>query len=234
MTLQIAIADQELFACEHLRALLLEHQDVEVLCAAQSTSALLEGLQGRRADALFLDLDHPDAISMPMLAPVLSDRPSLVFLTAHGQYSQNAGDFTALDYLLKPFQPEHLDESLRRVRAKTLPPVRYAEKLALPMGRRTEIVPVEEIDYLRAHANYVAVHVGPREFVLRSTMADMQAQLDPQSFLRVHRSFIVRTAAITQLRAIDSGRYRIGLGTGQHIQSGRSARQLIRAQLGLN
>lgn len=110
----------------------------------------------------------------------------------------------------------------------------YLQKMAVPIGRRVEIVLVSEIDYLRSHANYVSLHVGSREFVLRATLASVQAQLDPARFLRVHRCCLVQLEAIAQLEAIDSGRYRLNLRSGAQVLAGRAVKQTLRLRLCIN
>jgi DNA-binding LytR/AlgR family response regulator len=110
----------------------------------------------------------------------------------------------------------------------------YLQKIALPIGRRVEIVSVHEIDYLRSHANYVSLHVGSREFVLRATLASVQAQLDPARFLRVHRCCLVQLEAIARLEAIDSGRYRLNLRSGAQVLAGRAAKHTLRIRLGIS
>lgn len=90
------------------------------------------------------------------------------------------------------------------------------------------MVPVESIDCVVAQLNYVELHVGPERLVLRETMAAMESQLDPRDFARIHRSRIVRIAAVTEIETQESGQYVLRLASGTRLSSGPAYRERIR------
>jgi two-component system, LytTR family, response regulator len=233
MTISVAIADNHVLSRLHLQSMLSGFDDVDVLCASPSSLMLANELGNRAVDALYLDMDQQEDDHAELLAEFPGSTPAIVYVSAHAQYTTRAAKVPAVDYLLKPYAPERVSESLRRVRARTVLPRRYPDRLALPIGRRTELVAVTDIDYLSAHANYVCVHVGKREFVLRESMAAMQAKLDPYAFLRVHRSCLVRVDSISELESIASGRHLLRLRSGASVEAGRGARDALRCRLGI-
>jgi two-component system, LytTR family, response regulator len=117
--------------------------------------------------------------------------------------------------------------------APPAPPREYPARLAVPIGSRLRFVATEEIDYIAAAANYAEIHVGGHAFVLRETMAGLEARLDPRAFLRIHRSRIVRLAAIEDIEPLASGQYVVRLKSGLRLTSGRSYRALLQKALGL-
>ena len=108
-----------------------------------------------------------------------------------------------------------------------------SRRLALPIGRRMQMVELDELDCAIAQANYVELKVGTRSFVLRDTIGGFHARLDPRQFLRIHRSAIVRIGAIREVEPMASGRYRVSLHSGLRLVCGRSYREAFRAALGL-
>jgi two-component system, LytTR family, response regulator len=113
------------------------------------------------------------------------------------------------------------------------PPREYPTRIAIPMGSRFRFITTEDIDYITAAANYAEIHVGGHAFVLRETMTSLEGRLDPRSFLRIHRSRIVRLATIEDIEPLASGQYVVRLKNGVRLTSGRSYRQLLQKALGV-
>ena len=239
----VAVVDDEPLARMRLQRLLAHFEDVELVLCVSDSGALMQAITAQPVDLLFIDIEMPELDGFSAFSRLPEPRPLLVFVTAHADYASRAFDVRAVDYLLKPVTLDRIGESLQRVRlaraaqaalaSAALPTVRYAESLALPMGRRTELVDTQSIDYLQAQANYVSVFVGEREFVLRSTLGALIEQLDPAQFLRIHRSCLVRLGAVQAVTGLSSGRYQLRLHSGKIVLAGRSARQQLRLYLGL-
>lgn len=237
--LRVVIADDEPLARLRLRRLLAAMSGVEVVAECASGIEVMQLLPDCPCDLLFLDVQMPGADGFQTLEHATARPRAVVFVTAHAEHAVRAFDVQAVDYLLKPICAERLQQALERVLralaagANVVVPAAVPRRLALPVGKRMQMVELDELDCALAQANYVELRVGERSFVLRETISGFHARLDPQRFLRIHRSAIVRIDAIREIEPLASGRYRINLHGGQRLVSGRSYREALRVALGL-
>lgn len=239
--LRVALVDDEPLARARIRRLLADDPEVVVVGECDSVEALRQLVQETRVDALFLDIEMPEADGFSVVSVLPEPRPQIVFVTAYSEYAAQAFDIEATDYLVKPIAQARLADAVARLRARrpaatpspALPPTAYPERLPLPIGRRIQLVEVSAIDRVLAQANYLEVRSGGRSFVMRRSLASLEKQLNPARFIRVHRSHIVRVDAVTQIEAQPFGRYRLTLKDGSRLHSGRSHRTRVRAAFGL-
>ncbi len=237
--LRVVIADDEPLARLRLRRLLGTIPGLDVVAECASGIEVMQLLPDCPCDLLFLDIQMPGADGFQALEHVVARPRAVVFVTAHAEHAVRAFDVQAVDYLLKPISAERLLQALERVQrllaneAAIIAAPAIPRRLALPIGRRMQMVELDELDCALAQANYVELKVGARTFVLRDTISGFHARLDPQRFLRIHRSAIVRIDAIREIEPLASGRYRVNLHGGQRLVSGRSYRDALRAALGL-
>ena len=237
--LRVVIADDEPLARLRLRRLLGTIPGLEVVAECASGIEVMQLLPDCPCDLLFLDIQMPGADGFQALEHVVARPRAVVFVTAHAEHAVRAFDVQAVDYLLKPISADRLLQALERVQralaseAAIIATPAIPRRLALPIGRRMQMVELDELDCALAQANYVELKVGARTFVLRETISGFHARLDPQRFLRIHRSAIVRIDAIREIEPLASGRYRVNLHSGQRLVSGRSYRDALRAALGL-
>ena len=237
--LRVVIADDEPLARLRLRRLLGTIPGLEVVAECASGIEVMQLLPDCPCDLLFLDIQMPGADGFQALEHVVARPRAVVFVTAHAEHAVRAFDVQAVDYLLKPISADRLLQALERVQralaseAAIIATPAIPRRLALPIGRRMQMVELDELDCALAQANYVELKVGARTFVLRDTISGFHARLDPQRFLRIHRSAIVRIDAIREIEPLASGRYRVNLHSGQRLVSGRSYRDALRAALGL-
>jgi two-component system LytT family response regulator len=176
--------------------------------------------------------------------------PALIFVTAHDQYAIRAFEIAAVDYLLKPVSEERFSVAFERASARLqraphgdgtrqvlamleaiANPARQVERLAIRSGERTFFVPVDDVDRIEALQNYVQVHVGASTHMLHVPMNTIEAVLDPERFLRIHRSHIVNVRRIAQLWSVAHGQYVVELKSGERLQSGRTYGERIRRAL---
>ena len=238
-TLRVVIADDEPLARLRLRRLLGAMQGMEIVAECASGIEVMQLLPDCACDLLLLDICMPGADGFQALEHVVARPRAVVFTTAYAEHAVRAFDVAATDYLLKPVSAERLQQAIERVLERLAgdAPVAvspaYPRRLALPIGRRMQLVDLDELDCALAQANYIELKAGGRSFVLRETMQAFQARLDPARFLRIHRSTIVRLDAIREVEPLPSGRYRIGLHNGLRLVSGRSHREQVRLALGL-
>jgi two-component system LytT family response regulator len=253
--LRAVIADDEPLARARLRRLLGHEPDVDVIAECATGREAADAMRRTRPDVLFLDVQMPDVDGFGALNQVPpAERPWIVFVTAYATHAVRAFEEQALDYLLKPISAERLHDAVGRVRqrlvesahataagttATTAPhahpvaPREYPARLAVPIGSRLRFIAAEDIDYITAAANYAEIHAGGHTFALRETMTSLEARLDPRSFLRIHRSRIVRLAVIEDIEPLVSGQYVVRLKNGVRLTSGRSYRQLLQKALGI-
>lgn len=239
-TLRVVIADDEPLARLRLRRLLGGMPDIEVVAECASGIEVMQLLPDCPCDLLFLDIQMPGVDGFQALEHVTLRPRAVVFVTAYAEHAVRAFDVQAVDYLLKPISAERLEQAVTRVRHALAgnAPVAVSSplprRLALPIGRRMQMVELDELDCAIAQANYVELKVGARSFVLRETISGFHARLDPQRFLRIHRSAIVRIDAIREVEPLASGRYRVNLHCGLRLICGRSYREALRCVLGLD
>lgn len=254
MTIRAAIVDDEPLARDGLLVLLEAEPAVEITGVYGGGREAVEGLRRNPPDLLFLDVQMPEVDGFAVIEAVGSERiPAVIFVTAYDRYALRAFEAHALDYLLKPVDEDrfaaavarartrirqaHADDLGRRLRAlldeRTSPttPTAGANRLAIKDGGRIVFVDVGDVDYLEAAGNYVVVHAGGRTYMQRSTMAEMEALLDPEHFQRIHRSTIVNVRRIRELHPVHHGEYDVVLADGTVLKLARGYRDRLEALL---
>jgi two-component system, LytTR family, response regulator len=243
------IVDDEPLAREGVRLHLEEHPDFEVVGECGSGEEAVTRIEAETPDLVFLDVQMPGLDGFGVLESIGSngDRmPAVVFVTAYDQFALRAFEAHALDYLLKPFEAERFGKALERVRSqlrsRTDTPVderlrsllaslgakeSYLERMVARTGGKILILRVDDVDWVEAAANYVRVHIGPKQFLVRETMTNLETRLDPERFLRIHRSIIVRKDRIKELEPLFQGDYSVVLHDGTRLTSSRGYRDKI-------
>ena len=250
--IRAVIVDDEPPARRRIRALLAGELDVEVIAECRDGHEAFTVIAAAQPDLVFLDVQMPEvdglAVARGIGRKAGGELPLVVFTTAHSQFAVPAFDVDAADYLLKPFDPDRFRAAVARVRERLgeirrrgadLPePVApasgtYLDRVPVRIGARICLVPVEEIDYCEVEANYVRIHAGGHSYLVRETLAGMEAKLDPVRFLRIHRSLIVQTARVESLEPLFHGDYLVRLRSGARLTSGRTYRARLHQALHL-
>ena len=248
MRLKVLIVDDEPLAREGLRRLVTADPDVETVREARNGREAVLSIREQKPDVLLLDVQMPRMDGFGVVEAVGADRmPEVIFVTAHDKYAIQAFEINAVDYVLKPVTEERFttafarakrrltaapaDETARQIRAAldaiAHPPHRL-ERLAVRQGDRTVLVPVDEVDWVEALQNYVRVHAGQSTYVLHVPLSALEAALDPERFVRIHRSHIVNVRRIRQLWPFAHGQYLVELTSGQRLPTGRTYGEKIR------
>jgi len=247
------VADDEPIARARVVSLLRAETDIELVreCAtgAEARAAIEQG----DLDLLFLDIQMPEVTGIDLARTIQTHgEPAVVFVTAYDQYALRAFEVHALDYLLKPFSSDrfraalgHAREHLAKRRANTdaLPAgVGEQPRDAHANGRRNRLmvksagrihfVRTSDIDWCEAAGNYVRMHVGHQEHLVRDTMGHLESQLDGQQFMRIHRSTIVNVDRIQEMQSSFNGEYVVLLRNGTRLTLSRGYRDAIHARLG--
>jgi two-component system, LytTR family, response regulator len=251
MGLKVLIVDDEPLAREGLKLLLGRQPGVDAIAEARNGREAIALIRERQPDLVLLDVQMPRMDGFAVVHAVGPERmPAVIFVTAHDQYAIRAFEIAALDYLLKPVTEERFalaferassrirvqppDDTARQVIAMLdtiASPPRRLTRFAVRSGERTIFVPVEDADRIEAFQNYVRLHAGETTHLLHVPMNTVESVLDPERFLRIHRSHIVNIQRIAQLWSMAHGQYLIELRSGLRLQSGRTYGDKIRRVL---
>jgi two-component system, LytTR family, response regulator len=222
------IVDDEPLARRGIRLRLAEHPDIEVAGEAEDGPAAVRMITALLPDLVFLDVQMPGMNGFDVLAEVAEIHlPVIVFVTAYDQYAVNAFEVRALDYLLKPFTKDRFDEALRRARGELADGARpaaelLATRLTVRKGDRYLLVKIDDVDWLEAAGNYVEVHARGAEYLIRATLASLEKRLDPQRFVRIHRSAIVNADRVAEIRSDAHGDFDVTLAGGKVLRMTRN------------
>jgi two-component system LytT family response regulator len=221
------IADDEPPARRKLVRLLSRHADVSVLGESSTGLETVTLLRESSPDVLFLDVQMPGLDGFQVLEALGELRDtSVVFVTAFDEYAVRAFEVQALDYLLKPATEERLAKVLDRVRSRSHPaepaePRRFWKRVLVRGPRVTQFLDVSSIDWIEADRNYVVLHCGPAEHLVRATIESFVAGLDPADFARINRSTAVNLNRVRELQPWTHGEYRVVLEGGQELSWSR-------------
>lgn len=234
--IRVLIVDDEPLAVERLQILCARIQGVELAGTASDGAAALRLIPALRPDLLLLDIAMPglDGLAVARTLEAQPVRPAVVFATAFDQHAVAAFDVSAVDYLLKPVAQERLERAIARVRAflgtvgdppaggGTRPGSSWVQEFWVP--HRDEIIRVlaREIELIEAERDYMRLHVGPRSYLLHHTITELERRLDPEQFVRLHRSTIVRRDCIAGFRHDGEGVWQAELKDGRLVRIGRS------------
>lgn len=249
MPLTTLIVDDEPLARQGLRMLLSQDPDITSIHEARDGKEAVKSILKMRPDLVFLDVQMPEMDGFSVLKEVgVEQMPAVVFVTAHDRYAIQAFEINAIDYLLKPVTEDRFTQALGRAKSRLqshsggdtsrqiigllqtiASPQRYLKRLAVRSAGKTVFVDVEEIDWIEAAENYVQLHTSRARHLLHVPMNTLEKSLDPEVFLRVHRSIIVRVGRIKELQPGPHGDYVIILQNEVRLRSGRSYNEKLKA-----
>ena len=242
------VADDEVLARQKLRQLLREESDLEIVGECASAAEIIQLVSTMKPELLFLDICMPDMDGFDVVG-ALSARhagplPHIIFTTAADQYAVRAFEIHAVDYLLKPFTQERLRSAVQRVRqrikANLAVPEKsvlesaedsYASRIVFKSRGRILFLSVEDIRWIAAEENYVRISTIGESHLLRETMTSLESRLNPQIFLRVHRSAIVNLQYVREVKNEADGDATVILTSGEKIGMSRSYRSNIQRLL---
>jgi two-component system, LytTR family, response regulator len=240
------IVDDEPLARRGIRAQ-LEESDFEIVSECRNGLEAVTAIQKEAPDLVFLDVQMPELDGFGVLEALGPEcLPAIIFVTAYDRYALQAFEVHALDYILKPIDPERFTRTLERARLqieqKDIRELnrrlqnllddlkvgsKYAERLVIKGGGRIVFLNVSEIDWIEAADNYVRLHTGRESHLMRETLSNLEKRLDPIRFARVHRSTIVNVQRIKELHPLFRGEYEIVLKDGTRVSSGRNYRDRL-------
>ena len=252
------IVDDEPLARRNLRLLLEQDPQIEIIGECRNGKEAVKAIETSRPDLIFLDIQMPEMDGFDVVEQVGTELlQAIVFVTAFDQYALKAFEVHALDYLLKPYDDVRFQQALQRAKSqietreitkvskrlialleeresrketasRTRP---YLTRLMIKLANRVVLLKVDDIDWIEADGNYAKLHVGNKAHLLREKMLDLEAQLDPQKFVRIHRSIIVNLERIKELHPHFNGDYIVVLEDGRQLKLSRSRRENLEARL---
>jgi len=245
------IVDDEPLARRNLRLLLEKDPQIEIVDECRNGREAVKAINSLSPDLIFLDIQMPEMDGFDVLERVgMEHLQAIIFVTAFDRYALKAFDVHALDYLLKPFDDERFEHALARAksqieareinrlskrllalleeresqRKESSEQQNYLTRLMIKVSGRVVLLKVNEIDFIEADGNYAKLHVGRKAHLLREKMHDLEGRLDPERFVRIHRSVIVNLDRIKEMHPHFNGDYIVVLEDGRQLRLSRTRR----------
>lgn len=245
MKIHILIADDEAPARRKLTTFLQGEKAVAKITEAGDGEEAIRLIKLQKPDLVLLDIQMPGKTGFEVIETIGVDQmPPVVFVTAYDEFALQAFTVHAVDYLLKPFDRERFQIALHRVieqielqqsqsnilgklLQEVQPKQTYLERLMVNVASRFILVPVSEILYLKADDKYIEVHTTNKKYLIRNTLNDLEAKLNPAQFARINRSIIVRLNSIQELSPRSHGDYWVELKNGVRLVLSRRYRENV-------
>lgn len=230
------VVDDEPLARSNVVLLLRKDPEIEIIGECGSALEGLEEIRTRHPDLVFLDVRMPEYDGFDVIEMLGRDAPpAIVFVTAYDQYALKAFDTGALDYLLKPFSNARfvraLERAKERIARRGSSPAKL-DRLTIKSAGRVLFLPAADIDWIEAADYYASLHVGAKIHLVRRSMNELESDLDPTRFCRIHRSTIVNLERVRELRFDSDGDYELVLAEGVRLRLSRRYRKEVQARLG--
>lgn len=246
--MRVLIVDDEALARTLLKEHLAEMADVEVVGEAANGFEALKLIEELAPDLVLLDIQMPKLSGFEVLELLGERSPAIVFVTAYDEFALRAFQVHAVDYLLKPVEAGRLAEAVaraaERVRAKTpgpspaklsaaaRPPGKPLERVLIREGGRVIVLPVDRLDFVEAQDDYVCFAAEGKRYRKQQTLTEIEAQLDPQRFVRVHRSFLLNVERLARIELYGKDSWLAILGDGAKLPVSRTGYARLKELIG--
>lgn len=259
--IKVLIVDDEPLARDNIRILLGNDAEIEFIAEARNGSEAAEILRENNTDLMFLDIQMPGMNGFEMLS-TLSDieMPVIIFVTAYDNYALQAFQVHAIDYLLKPYSDESffralnsakqyikykqtykIDKQLKELLKEfsgaepaVKSPSKYIQRIAVSVNNKTILIKTDDVDWIESADYYVKVHSCGKSYLLRESMNKLEEQLDPDKFIRIHRSSIVNMERIKEIEALFNGESIVTLSEGTKLRLSKSRKKSLKEKLKIN
>jgi len=259
MKMRVVIADDEALARERLQQFLRLEPATEVVAECRNGLEVVLAIRQRTPDLVFLDVKMPELDGFGVLEALKeTPLPAVIFVTAHDTYALRAFEACATDYLLKPYTTQRFtqavdralrwidsadrtenEERLKRLMLEVLQSQQSApqsdgkslDRFVAKKQGRTQFVSADEVDWIESDGNYIRLHVGAANHLVRGTIANCEERLDPRRFVRVHRRYIVNMERIREVQPWFGGDYVILLKNGQQVRLSRTYREHFQSRM---
>ncbi|WP_186580031.1 LytR/AlgR family response regulator transcription factor [Aquibacillus kalidii] len=217
-TIRTLIVDDERYARDELKHLLSAFDSIQVIGEADSGEAAILQAIKHQPDVIFLDIEMPKVNGMEVAKSLLElkSTPSIIFATAHPEFAAEAFRFEAVDYLLKPYDEERLQETIERIEKRYLPhteheSIRTAAKLAIDFKGEILYIHPDEILYICREEKITKIRGMSRSFETKTTLKEFEHRLKPYPFFRIHKSYLVNLDYVSKLSPWFNGAYQLEL-----------------------
>ena len=229
--LRTLLVDDEPLAIERMQILCARTDGIDLIGTAQDGESALRMVEALQPELLLLDIAMPgmDGMEVARALDGVDLAPAIIFVTAFDKFAVEAFDVAAVDYLLKPVAPERLEKALARVAEQLREkqdddsePSPWTEEFWVP--HRSEVIRLaaDDIDRIEAERDYMRLHIGERSYLLHQTITNLEERLDPERFMRVHRSSLLNRDRIAKLRHDGSGGWYAEMQDGAEVRIGRT------------
>jgi two-component system LytT family response regulator len=235
--LRVLVVDDEPLARANLTVLLRRDPQIEEVRECGSGTEAVSEIRSNHPHMVFLDVQMPECDGFDVLELLGADLPqAIVFVTAYDQYALRAFEAGALDYLLKPFDNARFERALDRAKERIaggLAQPRKLDRIAIKNAGQISFVKLAEIDWIEAADYYACLHAGGKSHLLRRSLADLDEELDPNLFCRIHRSTIVNLDRVRGLKLNADGDYDVLLEGGMRLRLSRRYRKQLQSRMGI-
>ena len=246
--IRVVIVDDEDLARQIVREMLKPHTEMEIVAECANGFEAVKTVSELKPDLVFLDIQMPKLDGFEVLE-LIGGEVAVVFVTAYDEHALRAFEVNAVDYVLKPFRAERLEAALERARqrigkkpaaspdklaAAAREPGQYAERIVVKDGTRVHIIPVAKLDYAEAQDDYVCLASQGKKFWKQQTISSLEASLDPNRFIRLHRSCLVNLERVARLEAYGKDTHIVILNDGSRLPVSRTGLARLREFLGGN
>ena len=246
--LKVLIADDEMLARRLLQEYLQPYDTLDVIIEAETGSEAVEIITTRQPDIVFLDIQMPELNGLEVLE-LTQKKSGIIFTTAYDQYALAAFDLHAVDYLLKPFsqlrfneamtkalRQIHLDKTEREAGISRLlaDAGKQAQRLLIRDRGHTHVIPLDCIDYVEAQDDYIVIHSGEKSWMKTQSLSELEKQLNPDRFVRIHRSYCLHLDALAGFERASKDAQVAVLRSGVKIPVSRSGMEKLKLFLSPN
>ena len=243
---KIITIDDEPLARSIVKEYLQKYPELEVVQECNDGFEGFKAIQQHHPDLIFLDIQMPKINGFEMLE-LLDQAPAVIFTTAFDEYAIKAFEAHAIDYLLKPFSQDRFDKAIQKWKEQKVSSQKNTEdlletasyspaqsqRIVVKTGSKIKIIPGHDVFYLEAADDYVKVHTQEGNFLKNKTMSHFEKTLDPQQFVRSHRSYIINIQQITRIDPYEKDNHVAILKSGAKVPVSRNGYVKLRTVLGL-
>jgi len=249
MTIRTILIDDEQPAREVVKHYLKDFNEIEIIGEVADGFSGLKAIQELKPDLVFLDVQMPKLTGLELLE-LLDQPPLIIFSTAYDQYAIKAFEMNAIDYLLKPYSKERFAQAVHKAigqsgtlnqvntpvqnLVKTLEEsLEFLQRIAVKSRHKVSVVPVDEIIFLEAEGDYVMLHTKESKHLKEKTMKYFESHLDPNQFIRIHRSFIVNAKFIDRIEYYDKENYAVLMKNGAKLRASTTGYKILKQVLNM-
>jgi two-component system LytT family response regulator len=245
--IKVILIDDEPLACEIIKTYLKYFDDMVLVQECSDGFEGVKAIQQHQPDLIFLDIQMPKINGFEMLE-LLEIKPSVIFITAYDSYAIKAFEANAVDYLLKPVAEERFREAVLKWKSKVTPAApkqiesvlntmsataSQQNRIVVKTGNKVKIIAIHDVHFIEADDDFVKVTTAEGAFLKNKTLSFYEQTLDPQQFVRVHRSFIVQVNQITKIEPYQKESHLAILRDGKQIPVSKTGYTRLKEVLGI-